>query len=91
MLDQSVRDVLSLSEARRICREGLKRTYYITHKDADTMEVEGFDESTLEFRFFYQTKDSGWKLDACCLVTLASLSEHYDLDDKSKAILWREI
>lgn len=91
MLDQSVRDVLSLSEARRICREGLKRTFSIIHKEADTMEVEGFNDTTLEFRFFYQTKESGWKLDACCLVNLATLSEHYDLDDKSRAILWREI
>lgn len=91
MLDQSVRDVLSLSEARRICREGLKRTFSITHKEADTMEVEGFNDTTLEFRFFFQTKDSGWRLDSCCLVNLATLSEHYDLDDKSRAILWREI
>ena len=92
MLNQSVRDVLSLSEARKICREGLKRTIYVGGDDAaETLEVEGFDESTLEFRFFYRSKTDSWKLDKCCLMDLATLSEYYDLDDHSKGIIWREI
>lgn len=91
MLHPDVRNVLSLSEARKICREGLRRTFYIKNDETDTMEVEGFDDTTLEFRFFYGTKSEGWKLDSCCLVDLMTLSEFYDLDDTSKAIFWKQI